>query len=198
MPHRPFRPGTAALVALAAAALAGCTDTGGGGDDRGGRGGSGSDDVLGGVLGSAGGKDLLNGVLGGVLGQRVRYRCADRRGFSATFDPIAGGASVEAEGQSYRLQQRTEGGQGGYGAPREYEDENGDVRLTVDGSTAELSVRGEDAIDLKDCRAAATAAATPTGSGRGRDGPPPQDGSNDRDRDRDDDRGGDIEVPAPP
>ena len=108
--------------------------------------------MLGGGGGDARGSggDVLGGVLGGALGRRTVYRCADRRGFSAAFQPLGGGVSVEAEGESYQLRPRESGGRSSSG---EYESEDGDVRLTVDGDTAELTVGGQDGLEFRDCRA---------------------------------------------
>ena len=139
-----------ALPGLLAVALAGCADA-----DR--RRGGDLGDILGGVLNGGGGgdargsgADVLGGVLGGALGRRTVYRCADRRGFSAAFQPLGGGVSVEAEGETYRLRPRGSGSDGG-----EYESADGEVRLRVEGDTADLSVGGEDGLEFRDCRARA-------------------------------------------
>ena len=138
-----------ALPGLLALALAGCAEA-----DRG-RGGD-LGDILGGVLGGGGGGDargsggdVLGGVLGGVLGRRTVYRCADRRGFSATFQGLGGGVSVDAEGETYQLRSRTSGTIG----VAEYESADGEVRLRVEGDTAELSVGGQDGPKFENCRA---------------------------------------------
>ena len=136
-----------ALPGLLALALAGCAEA-----DRG-RGGD-LGDILGGVLGGGGGGDargsggdVLGGVLGGVLGRRTVYRCDDHRGFSAASQPLGGGVSVEAEGETYQLRPRGSGNDG------EYESADGEVRLRVEGDTAELSVGGQDGPKFENCRA---------------------------------------------
>jgi hypothetical protein len=145
-----------AVPAVLALVLPGCTDTG---RDRDGDHSGDLGDILGGVLGSGAGGDVrgsgsggdvLGGVLGGVLGRRTSYRCDDHRGFSAAFQPLGGGVSVEAEGRTYQLRPRDGGG---YGGSREYESEDGDVRLAVEGDAAELSIGSENDLEFKDCRA---------------------------------------------
>jgi hypothetical protein len=81
------------------------------------------------------------GMLGSMLGQQVSYRCDDNRGFTASFQPLGGGASVNVGGQTYRL--RSSGS--------EYRSEDGDVRLQVDGDQAYLRIA--DGQDYQDCEA---------------------------------------------
>jgi hypothetical protein len=115
------------LGALAlAAALAGCVDSGRDRDRR----------------GDGGGGD----VLGGILGSQVGYRCDDDRRFTASFQPLGRGVSVDTDRRTYRLYPRDGGGDRDR---REYRSEDGDVRLEVDGDRAELSVEGGD--DYEGC-----------------------------------------------
>ncbi len=138
-------------VVLGLAALAGCETSdrgrdrdGGRYDDRSGGGGDVLGGILGGVLGGGGG----GGSSGGILGRRVDYRCDDDRRFTAGFQPLGGGVSVDAGGRTYRLRPRDGGGDR---YRREYRSEDGDVRLETDGDRAELRIEGED--DYRDCEA---------------------------------------------
>ena len=121
-------------VVLGLAVLAGCETSDRGRDRDGGR----YDDRSGGGGGSS----------GGILGRRVDYRCDDDRRFTAGFQPLGGGVSVDAGGRTYRLQPRDGGGDR---YRREYRSEDGDVRLETDGDRAELRIEGED--DYRDCEA---------------------------------------------
>ena len=171
-----------AASGLLALALASCADTesggshgggigdvlggvlgGGHGSKSGGQGGGGGGlgSVLGGVLGGGGGSGGqgggLGGVLGGVLGKRTVYHCADHRGFSATFQGLGGGVTVDAEGETYQLRSRTSGTFG----VAEYDSEDGNVRLKVQDEMAELTLGGQDGLEFRDCRAADQAADQP-------------------------------------
>jgi len=90
--------------------------------------------------------DTLGGILGGVLGgggrsQRVSYRCDDDRRFTASFDRDGRNATVDAGGRTYEL--RATGDRG------EYRGEDGDVRLEVARSRAELRIKDES--DYQNC-----------------------------------------------
>ena len=100
--------------------------------------------------GSGGQGGGLGGVLGGVLGKRTVYHCADHRGFSATFQGLGGGVTVDAEGETYQLRSRTSGTFG----VAEYDSEDGNVRLKVQDEMAELTLGGQDGLEFRDCRAA--------------------------------------------
>jgi hypothetical protein len=103
-------------------------------------------DVLGGILGGVLGGGGSGG--GGILGRQVSYRCDDDRRFTASFQPLGGGVSVDTDRRTYRLHARD--GDGGRDR-REYRSEDGDVRLEVDGDRAELRVEGGD--DYEGCEA---------------------------------------------
>jgi hypothetical protein len=95
---------------------------------------------------SEGRGDTLGGILGGVLGgdgrsQRVGYRCDDDRRFTASFDRGGRNVTVDAGGRTYEL--RATGNRG------EYRGEDGDVRLEVDRSRAELRIKDES--DYQNC-----------------------------------------------
>ena len=122
-----------------AAALAGCETSD---RDRDRDDGRRQGDVLGGVLGGGGSGG------GGILGRQVSYRCDDDRRFTASFQPLGGGVSVDTDRRTYRLRARD--GDGGRDR-REYRSEDGDVRLEVDGARAELRVEGGD--DYEGCEA---------------------------------------------
>ena len=90
--------------------------------------------------------DTLSGILGGVLGgggrgQRVSYRCDDDRRFTASFERDGRNATVDAGGRTYEL--RATGDRG------EYRGEDGDVRLEVARSRAELRIKDES--DYQNC-----------------------------------------------
>ena len=99
--------------------------------------------ILGGVLGGGGGSGGR-----GILGRQVSYRCDDDRRFTASYQPLGGGVSVDTDRRTYRLYARD--GDGGRDR-REYRSEDGDVRLEVDGDRAELRVEGGD--DYEGCEA---------------------------------------------
>ena len=131
------------------AALAGCESSDRDRDrndrdrDDGGRQGDVLGGILGGVLGGGGGSGG-----GGILGRQVSYRCDDGRRFTASFQPLGGGVSVDTDRRTYRLRARD--GDGGRDR-REYRSEDGDVRLEIDGDRAERSVEGGD--DYEGCEA---------------------------------------------
>ncbi len=110
-------------------------------------------DVLGGILGGVlgGGGSGGSGGGGGILGRQVSYRCDDGQRFTASFQPLGQGVTVDTERRTYRLYPRDGDGGGGDRDRREYRSEDGDVRLEVDGDRAELSVEGGD--DYEDCEA---------------------------------------------
>jgi hypothetical protein len=90
--------------------------------------------------------DTLGSILGGVLGgggrsQRVSYRCDDDRRFTVSFDRDGRNATVDAGNRTYDL--RATGNRG------EYRGEDGDVRLEIARSRAELRIKDES--DYQNC-----------------------------------------------